>query len=255
MKFEDIRIGQIVCIESSATYGLVVGILNECNRADYLYKGYWDSIYIAFMPFGDFAFSEKIKGVSSMESFKCVLRDCAKELFSKPLEFDDYGYGVPVHRLRAVDIKPLTKEVRNWMLKTSMIQSKEEQQQMAYSILSKAKETEFLSLYKDISGYIKRIQNNLKSMRPYKGEKIKKGTILVENNEQFLLFYSDTEYLTFKFGIGSDLENLCLFVISSKLDYAPCRLYDDFFSRSFCILDVNVFDCKANKELVKELFR
>ena len=254
MRFADVRIGQIVCIGQSSTYGLVVGLLNDCSRLDRLYRGFWDSVYVAFMPFGKFTLTERTQGVEETESFKSFLRDCARKLFSHPLEFENYGYGVTVDKLRAIDTKPLTKEVRNWMLKTNMVQSKKEQQEMAASILTKAKEEEFISLYQDISNYIKRIQDGLKNLRSYHGEKIKKGTILVEDNNKILLFYTDDAYVTCKFALDmeSNSEYWSLFIISSKYDYQSGKIDDSFFTRNFCIIDVNVFDCKANTELYKK---
>lgn len=253
MKFGDVRIGQIVYIARNSSYGVVVGLMNDYANLKMLYKGFWNSIMVAFMPLGNFSFTENIKGMEDTETFKKLLRECAREIFSQPLHFVEDGYGVHVVELQVVDIKPLTKEVRNWVLKTNMLQSKEEQQQLANSILTKAKEDEFLDLYQDINTYTQRIQANMKNMRPYKGEKIKKGTILVEDNQRVLLFYTDEEYFAFKFfETDADFVTECLFVISSQYDYMQGRIDESFGTRKFSILDVNVFDCKVNTELVKK---
>lgn len=253
MKLEDVRVGQIVYIARSSSYGVVVGLMNDYANLNMLYKGFWNSITVAFMPFGTFTFTDSTQGVKETETFKNFLRDCARETFSHPLNFVEDGYGVPVVELQVVAIKPLTKEVRNWVLKTNMLQSKEEQQQLENSILTKAKEDEFLDLYRDINTYTQRIQANMKNMRQYKGEKIKKGTILVEDNQRVLLFYTDEEYFAFKFfETDADFVTECLFVISSQYDYMPGRIDESFGTRKFSILDVNVFDCKVNTELVKK---
>ena len=95
----------------------------------------------------------------------------------------------------------------------------------------------------------------MKNLRPYQGEKIKKGTILVEDNNKILLFYTDDAYVTCKFAldIESNSEYWSLFIISSKYDYQSDKIDDSFFTRNFCIIDVNVFDCKANTELYKNI--